>query len=142
MSKTPAKRSVRQALLEVILAFIFLGAILWIQRDLIAAHLWFDEARVELVEVFHAIPDRATPDQVEVVLRRGQYNYVSVVRLEDEWILDTPYLFGARNWRIWVEFESGRVNALRVRTMDSRDEHPYEAPADRVFSSEPSSNGV
>jgi hypothetical protein len=142
LSETAAPRRVPQRVVEAFVGLTAIAGVLWILRDLIAAHLWSKEAKVELIQVFHAIPDRATPDEVELVLRRGRYNQLSVVKLGDEWILDTPYMFGARNWRIWVEFESGRVNSLRVRTMDSRDEHPDGAPADRVYSAEPSSNSA
>jgi hypothetical protein len=114
----------------------------FIERDLIAAHLWREDARQELVEVFRTIPDGATRADVARFLPSGDDTFLSVTKLEREWLVSTPLMFGAQNWIMWVEFDSDAVVALRIRTHDSRDEHPPNAPSDRIFlnKNSPSSN--
>ena len=41
-----------------------------------------------------------------------------------------PSEFGARNWVLYVELDTGRLSGARIRTADSVLEHPPEAPAD------------
>lgn len=52
-----------------------------------------------------------------------------------EWSIESPTEFGAKNWVLYIEFKDSKVAALRVRTADSKNEHPNDAPSDKVFSS-------
>ena len=47
------------------------------------------------------------------------------------WLVSTPLEFGAQNWVLLIEFEGEHVSALRVRTADSSQNHPPEAPPDK-----------
>ena len=50
-----------------------------------------------------------------------------------EWSIEAPTEFGAKNWVLYTEFRDSRVAALRVRTVDSKNEHPNSVSADKVF---------
>ncbi len=52
-----------------------------------------------------------------------------------EWNIEAPTEFGAKHWVLYIEFKDSRVAALRVRTADSKNEHPNGAPSDKVFPS-------
>ena len=45
--------------------------------------------------------------------------------------VSTPLEFGAQNWVLLIEFKGEHVSAVRVRTEDSVDHHPPEAPPDK-----------
>jgi hypothetical protein len=45
-------------------------------------------------------------------------------------VLETPGRFGARNWLLYVDWKGDAVHCLRVRTADSMQERPRDAPAD------------
>lgn len=45
------------------------------------------------------------------------------------WSISTPLEFGARNWYLRIDFEDGRVAALRVRTEDGPS--PKNGPPDK-----------
>ena len=50
-----------------------------------------------------------------------------------EWSIEAPMEFGAKNFVLYIEFKDSNVAALRVRTADSKNERPNDAPADKVF---------
>jgi len=50
-----------------------------------------------------------------------------------EWGVEAPIETGAKNWVLYIEFKDSKVAALRVRTADSKNEHPKSAPPDQVF---------
>jgi hypothetical protein len=45
-------------------------------------------------------------------------------------ILTSPSEFGATNWRLLVEFKDSKVISVKVRSEDSDENKPKEAPAD------------
>lgn len=46
--------------------------------------------------------------------------------------LQSPVTFGAGNWVVYILFDNGNVDAVLVRTMDTKTDHPPDAPPDRV----------
>ena len=47
------------------------------------------------------------------------------------WYVQTPREFGAGNWELLIEFQGERVSAVRVRTADTHEYPPPEAPPDK-----------
>jgi hypothetical protein len=43
---------------------------------------------------------------------------------------ETPYTFGAGNWRAWLNFTSGRLSSVRIRTTDGERIKPDGSPPD------------
>ena len=48
----------------------------------------------------------------------------------DTCVVSAPLEFGARNWMLYLQFNSDRLSSARIRTEDSAYEHPEEAPPD------------
>lgn len=49
----------------------------------------------------------------------------------DQWTVEMPPEFGAKDWILWVDLRESRVARLRMRVSDSIDRHPEGAPADK-----------
>ena len=46
--------------------------------------------------------------------------------------MDSPVTVGAGNWVIYVLFDGDKVDAVLIRTLDNKTEHPANAPPDRA----------
>jgi hypothetical protein len=68
------------------------------------------------------------------LLAKQRYSHF---RLDDrnptEWLVETPTRFGARNWVLYLDVKGTEIRKLRIRTLDSAQMHPQEAPADIIF---------
>jgi hypothetical protein len=51
----------------------------------------------------------------------------------NEWSVEAPMQFGAKNWILYIEFRDSKITGLRVRTANSKNEHPTNAPEDKYF---------
>ena len=73
-------------------------------------------------------------DDVRRLLRQPRFQGLN---LRDEspslWTVETPLEFGARNWVLFIELHDSKVVALRVRTIDSMNERPHDAPPDSGY---------
>jgi hypothetical protein len=54
----------------------------------------------------------------------------------EEWTVETPIQFGAKNWVLYIELRGSRVIALRIRTADNKNIRPKDAPPDMSFPSQ------
>jgi len=50
----------------------------------------------------------------------------------ETWSVETPLIFGAKNWVLLFEARESRITAIRVRTPDSYVIRPPDAPVDVV----------
>jgi hypothetical protein len=48
----------------------------------------------------------------------------------DACVVSAPLEVGARNWMLYLQFESDRLSSARIRTEDSAYERPEQAPPD------------
>jgi hypothetical protein len=55
-------------------------------------------------------------------------------RSEDYWEMTMPLEFGATDWCLLVDFDEGKVSAIRMRTSDGIHRRPEAAPDDKVSS--------
>ena len=70
--------------------------------------------------------------QVRQTMDSAKYPDLTFHQPEAEaWLASTPLEFGARNWVLLIEFDRDRVSVVRIRTADSVDEHPVQAPTDK-----------
>lgn len=46
-----------------------------------------------------------------------------------EWLITIPLEFGARDWKLVIEFRNGQVSAVRIRTSDGLS--PKQGPKDK-----------
>lgn len=75
-----------------------------------------------------------TKDDVRALAQEPRFQGLTLHESSStEWGVETPIEFGAKNWVLYIEFKDSRVAALRVRTADSKNEHPKSAPPDKVF---------
>lgn len=47
-----------------------------------------------------------------------------------QWVVASPYEFGATNWILVIDFENDKVKSLKIRTSDSMNIKPDGAPGD------------
>lgn len=77
---------------------------------------------------------RAATNDLRQLLTKQQYSHL---RLDDrqptEWSIETPTRFGARNWVLYIDVQGTEIRKLKIRTMDSEQMHPEEAPTDIVL---------
>lgn len=72
-------------------------------------------------------------DGMEQVFERQEFPRLRLFKLSSaDWIVRTPWEFGAVNWVLWIEFSGDTVAALRVRIEDSKKVRPEGAPLDVV----------
>jgi hypothetical protein len=70
---------------------------------------------------------------VRRIFDTGKYQSLKMSEVDgDLWLVDTPVEFGAGNWQLRLEFTDAQLNACRIRSMDSKDFRPREAPPDRI----------
>jgi hypothetical protein len=99
----------------------------------------FDEvrairARKPLLDLRASIAAARNRDEASDLLPRSVSEGLRarIVR-PDQWVVETPTQIGARNWVLWIELDGERVRALRVRTEDSINQKPTDAPDDLVL---------
>ena len=117
----------REAL--VVLAFTtVIVVILWPR---IAAFRDTPAARHELVEFRSALTlGMARAAVVGTVGQAGRV-HLTVADVDASLILvRTPYTFGAGNWIAWLDFTSGRLSSIRIRTADGEHIKPTGSPPD------------
>jgi hypothetical protein len=91
------------------------------------------EARGELRELFSRLESATTKADVERIYRERKYQTLKLRESrEDLWVVETPLEFAAKNWVLYLEFSNSRLIASRIRTADSQDEQPADAPPDRI----------
>jgi len=92
-----------------------------------------ENARNQLLQFRNAVQLGSTKQALEALLTAEQYPALRLLKKNDEvWIVATPYVFGASNWWLYVEFVNSAVVAVRVRTEDSASHMPAGAPIDLV----------
>lgn len=95
------------------------------------------QARKELLTFLGGLEAGMSPSSVEALFKRGQYKKLTLDKLpkgsSPRFAIATPLIWGAGNWIAYVDFERDVIVAVRVRTMDSVDDHPDTAPPDRTF---------
>ncbi|MBI3853448.1 MAG: hypothetical protein HY298_24640 [Verrucomicrobia bacterium] len=107
----------------IIAAVVILLGALWIRG------FWF-------TEVFHSSkrkePNRAALIQIRAAVNVGAShadvlaaywsNRADELKLfadrPTDWIIQMPLEFGASDWKLYIDFKDGRVNAVKVRTSD------------------------
>jgi len=98
--------------------------------------LFKDKANDELVLLFNKLRCGDTKQEVEVILRTGQLRYLSCFTNDiATWVVMTPHQVGASDWQLRIDFDNSKVARLQIRTADSKDIHPGNAPLDRGFAS-------
>lgn len=91
-------------------------------------------ARNELVDLFGRLEGSTTKADVRRSFDTGKYQDLNMREVSGElWIVSTPTEFGATNWVLRLEFSDSQLKACRIRTLDSKEDHPKEAPPDRIL---------
>jgi hypothetical protein len=92
-----------------------------------------DQARAQLLQFRNSLQPGATKDAVETSLRSAEYADLKLIKQSPEvWIIATPYVFGASNWWLYLTFSNSTVAEIKVRTEDSAEHRPRDAPPDIV----------
>jgi hypothetical protein len=96
-----------------------------------------EQAQKELLAFLGGLQAGMSPSLVEELFKRGQYQKLSLSgSSKDEqpgFVVSTPLMWGAGNWIAYIDFERDVISTVKVRTVDSAEEHPDAAPPDRTF---------
>lgn len=86
--------------------------------------------RAALRQVYEAVPVGAS--HAEVLAAYWQHRSDDLRLFADrptKWVITMPLEFGASDWKLSLEFQEGRVSAIRVRTSDGPP--PKDGPKDK-----------
>jgi len=89
-------------------------------------------SRNAIISLMNKLQVGDTAEDVESAVRLHRAARLQLVKnSRDAWTVTTPLEFGATNWLLYIDFRNQRVVRLRIRTEDSIDFKPPEAPADK-----------
>jgi hypothetical protein len=81
---------------------------------------------------------QSSSDELRRFLREPRFSGLILYdNSASSWAIETPLEFGARNWILYVELSNSKVVEFRVRTIDSMNDHPKEAPPDWINPRDP-----
>jgi hypothetical protein len=90
------------------------------------------EYRGEVRTLYESLQPGMGRRQVRAAIDSGRFPHLRFHTDDDyRWVAFAPLEFGAKNWVLLIEFEGERVSGLRVRTEDSLQYHPAEAPRNK-----------
>jgi hypothetical protein len=116
---------------EVVLVALIVGVFVVLVLNPVT-FLRRSEYRGEVRKLYETLEPGMTTPQVRAAIDSGRFPHLRFHTDDpNTWLAFAPYEFGAQNWALVIEFEKGRVLALRVRTEDSLKSHPAEAPRDK-----------
>jgi hypothetical protein len=118
------------------LTVFFGGVILAIVWDpFVGAFLSRGRNRGEVRALYDAIHPGMNRAEAERETTSGRYPHLTFFNDTDQgWVVTTPYEFGATNWMLLIDVEEDRVTKMRIRTDDGIDDHPVQAPPDKLVS--------
>jgi hypothetical protein len=89
------------------------------------------EAKRQLLEFRTNVASAKYRVEVERRFHELNASKLTLVKWRAEtWIVHTPSEFGATNWELYIDFRHEEPVSLRVRSADSVDHRPQEAPPD------------
>lgn len=113
---------------------LFFGAVIIgiVWDPFIGSFIHRSRNRTEVRTLYDAIRPGMARSDAERETKSGRYPHLTFYYDEDTgWVVVAPYEFGAKNWMLLIDVAAGRVTRLRVRTGDSINEHPADAPPDK-----------
>ncbi|MEK7706740.1 MAG: hypothetical protein AAB380_01935, partial [Verrucomicrobiota bacterium] len=105
--------------LVVTLAAAYYGWWLFLSGDNFYTSKRNEPNRAALLQLYEAI--EIGESYTEVLSAYWQYRRDELrlfAERSTEWIIKMPFELGATDWTLFVEFQDGRVSAVRVRTSD------------------------
>ena len=90
-----------------------------------------DEYRAKIVALMSEVSKHPNNEEVRRLLSESRFQGLTLSEASNQWAVETPIEFGAKNWVLYMEVNDSRVISLRVRTADSLKEHPVSAPPDK-----------
>lgn len=91
-------------------------------------------SRAEVYVLVESInPGSRIHDIVNLPKDKALHSIKARIISSDRILFTTPYEFGAGNWVVYIDFSNSVVRSVKVRTADSPDEKPKNAPLDRRF---------
>ena len=119
---------------QAIIALIVLGVVIvWVRgfwfSEVFRTHKANEPHRRALLEIRDAIAIGASYS--EVLKAYWQHRTDSLRLFADrptDWTITMPMEFGASDWKLGIEFQDGKVSAVRVRTADGPP--PKDGPKD------------
>jgi hypothetical protein len=118
---------------DTLIAVCVAGSAVAILAQPILRSQWEREThRSEVRGLYESLRTGMLRHEVEQRMQGDLYPHLQFSRGSGRvWYAESPLEFGAKNWVLLVECEEDRVLAVRVRTADSVQEHPKDAPPDK-----------
>lgn len=114
----------RGNVLMVILILIVLSP--WIYDYLTA-----NAANAQLIGVYQAAEVGGSLSEFKTKVGDLPQTHLTAHFWEHGALFDTPLLLGAVNWRLYIRAEDNQIHCVKIRTEDSQDQHPTDAPPDK-----------
>lgn len=95
-------------------------------------------AHEEMLRLRSSIQQGMTPDQIEGIFRKLQPQYLRYAGAHQSivTIVQTAPESGLKEWVLWVSLRQGGAAGIRIRTADSHEERPPDAPEDIIWQDE------
>jgi hypothetical protein len=123
------KRSNFLVILAVVVAGIVWVRVFWF-GEVFHTHKRNEPNRAALLRIRDAIPMGASHAQVLAAYWQHRTDALKIsVHTATNWDIEMPMELGANDWDLRIDFQDGKVRALRVRTSDGPP--PKDGPQDK-----------
>ncbi|MCW5554891.1 MAG: hypothetical protein KIS67_22350 [Verrucomicrobiae bacterium] len=94
-----------------------------------------EESRRQVISLYDHLAVGMTAADVETNFTHVDFFSLKLRKVsETNWVIQSPMEIGARNWDLWLQFESNKLIAVKVRLADSKERRPSAAPIDKFLS--------
>jgi hypothetical protein len=110
---------------------IVVGIIAWILHPFFSGAWYSHDAQRELVAFTSKLTPGMSQDDVRARFASARRELLTIREFDATLMfVETPRMFGAGEWRAWLDFRSGRLSSIRIRTMDGVHIKPDGSPPD------------
>lgn len=97
----------------------------------IYAYLTANAANSQLIGVYQAAEVGGSFSKFKTNVGNLPQSHLTAYFWENTAIFSTPLLLGAVNWQLYIRADDNQIQCVQIRTEDSQDQHPIDAPPDK-----------
>ncbi|WP_145219890.1 hypothetical protein [Gimesia alba] len=97
----------------------------------IYGYLTANAANAQLIGIYQKAEIGGSFNKFKANVRDLSQSHLTAHFWEYGALFDTPLLLGAVNWRLYIRAEDNQIQCVKIRTEDSQDQHPSDAPPDK-----------
>src|SRR5882724_13307541 len=95
--------------------FVALGVAIFLTAIVYTRSARRDEHHAKIVALMMEVSKHPNNEEVRRLLRESRFQGLTLSEVSNEWVVETPIEFGAKNWVLYMEVSDSRVVELRVR---------------------------